>query len=73
MLARARHRAPGLAFLESDAATHDFKAQYDLLFSRFGVMFFADPDNAFLNSEFFEFSSRTQLNYIELSNSNVGF
>lgn len=30
-------------------------------------------DNAFLNSEFFEFSSRTQLNYIELSNSNVGF
>lgn len=30
-------------------------------------------NNAFLNSEFFEFSSRTQLNYIELSNSNVGF
>lgn len=49
MLARARHRAPGIEFLESDAATHAFKAEYDLLFSRFGVMFFDKPDNAFLN------------------------
>lgn len=49
MLARARECAPDLAFLESDAATHPFSAQYDLLFSRFGVMFFSDPDNAFLN------------------------
>jgi len=30
-------------------------------------------DNAFLNSDFFDFSSRTQLNYIELSNSDVHF
>jgi len=30
-------------------------------------------NNGFLNSEFFDFSSRTPLNYIELSNSNVEF
>ena len=35
-------------FLEADAATHDFKEQrFDLLFSRFGVMFFDDPYGAF--------------------------
>ncbi len=49
MLARARDRAPGIPFLASDAATHAFGGDHDALFSRFGVMFFSDPDNAFLN------------------------
>ena len=37
-------------FLVADAATHPFDtATYDLVFSRFGVMFFADPVAAFRN------------------------
>lgn len=51
MLALAKRRAAetsGATFVEADAATHRFDAQsFDLLFSRFGVMFFADPDAAF--------------------------
>ena len=39
-----------LQFLLADAATHEFpRANFDLLFSRFGVMFFADPEAAFTN------------------------
>ncbi len=56
MLARARERAreAGLAdridFIEGDAQLHDLApARCDLLFSRFGVMFFADPVAAFRN------------------------
>jgi SAM-dependent methyltransferase len=53
MIAEARRRAPagGAAeFLVADAATHVFApASIDLLFSRFGVMFFADPALAFAN------------------------
>jgi SAM-dependent methyltransferase len=49
MLAHARHRAPGITFLETDASTNEFKPDYSLLFSRFGVMFFANPDAAFAN------------------------
>jgi SAM-dependent methyltransferase len=55
MAARARERiaASGLAnarVIVSDAATHDFgQPGADLLFSRFGVMFFADPAAAFAN------------------------
>jgi SAM-dependent methyltransferase len=52
MLARARERAAGnaaLSFVEADAATHPFRADRDLVFSRFGVMFFADPTTAFAN------------------------
>jgi SAM-dependent methyltransferase len=53
MLARARERAestPNLAFLRADAQTHAFEpASADLLFSRFGVMFFEDPGAAFAN------------------------
>ena len=53
MLQLANHRAGAskvLAFTEADAATHAFEANaFDLLFSRFGVMFFADPDAAFAN------------------------
>ncbi|MDH4040703.1 MAG: methyltransferase domain-containing protein [Gammaproteobacteria bacterium] len=39
-----------LEFLRADAATHGFKpGGFDLLFSRFGVMFFDDPAAAFTN------------------------
>jgi ubiquinone/menaquinone biosynthesis C-methylase UbiE len=53
MLERARQRAtPGLpvTFALADATVHAFPpARADLLFSRFGVMFFADPVLAFAN------------------------
>jgi len=53
MLARARERSAGvpqLDWIEADAAEHPFAPQsIDLLFSRFGVMFFADPKAAFAN------------------------
>jgi SAM-dependent methyltransferase len=53
MLAVARSRAAAMkhvTFVKGDAAEHRFDgAQFDLLFSRFGVMFFADPDAAFAN------------------------
>jgi SAM-dependent methyltransferase len=52
LLERARARAAGLGqlrFLEADAAVHRFEAPFDLVFSRFGVMFFADPTAAFAN------------------------
>ncbi|HVP28409.1 MAG TPA: methyltransferase domain-containing protein [Myxococcota bacterium] len=53
MLTRARERAAGLAnatFVEADAQTAELGAdRFDLLFSRFGVMFFADPPVAFSN------------------------
>lgn len=54
MLAVARTRAAAgaaqMQFLHADAATHAFEPQsFDLLFSRFGVMFFADPLQAFRN------------------------
>jgi SAM-dependent methyltransferase len=55
MLARARERArsAGLAnveFADGDAQTHRFEpGAFDCVFSRFGVMFFADPARAFAN------------------------
>ena len=51
MLARARQRADdeSLSFIEADAQSHPFDPGFDLLFSRFGVMFFADPVAAFAN------------------------
>lgn len=55
MLARARARATeagatNVAFVAADAQTHGFAAQRaDACFSRFGVMFFADPAAAFDN------------------------
>lgn len=53
MLARARERTPPGApvdFVEGDATVHRFPpADADLLFSRFGVMFFADPALSFGN------------------------
>jgi hypothetical protein len=36
-------------FLEADAAEHRIEAPFDLVFSRFGVMFFTDPTAAFAN------------------------
>jgi SAM-dependent methyltransferase len=49
MLAVARGRGVGVNFREADAATRLFHPTHDLLFSRFGVMFFADPSAAFAN------------------------
>ena len=42
--------AAQLSFLEADASSHSFAADsFDLLFSRFGVMFFDEPVAAFSN------------------------
>jgi SAM-dependent methyltransferase len=53
MLERARLRAAGRAnvhFVNVDAQTASLPAgSFDLVFSRFGVMFFADPEAAFAN------------------------
>ena len=55
MLAKAKARAAAasaknLAFEEGDAQIHRFAAPpFDLVFSRFGVMFFEDPVSAFAN------------------------
>ncbi len=53
MLERARQRAQGRAnidFLRADAQCHPFEAGFATgVFSRFGVMFFADPAAAFAN------------------------
>lgn len=54
MIARARQRLSeaGLAaeLMTADAAAHDFApGRFDLVFSRFGVMFFEDPAAAFSN------------------------
>lgn len=52
MLAHAKRRAagnPAVAFSRTDAATQSFTDDHDLVFSRFGVMFFADPHAAFAN------------------------
>jgi SAM-dependent methyltransferase len=52
MLARARTRAAGMGnvdFVLADATTYVPPAPVDLVFSRFGVMFFADPAASFAN------------------------
>ena len=52
MLNRARARAAdvdGVKFTQGDAAVQTFTPDHQLLFSRFGVMFFADPAAAFAN------------------------
>ncbi|MGD9762321.1 MAG: class I SAM-dependent methyltransferase [Candidatus Binatia bacterium] len=54
MLERAAAQSPvpgvDLRFELADAQTHAFAPEaFDLLYSRFGVMFFADPDAAFAN------------------------
>lgn len=53
MLERARHRTPKsepVKFQLADATVHAFEpAAFDLLTSRFGVMFFANPTQSFAN------------------------
>jgi len=55
MLEAARQRAGAaslrhVAFLHADAQIHPFEpGSFDLVYSRFGVMFFADPGAAFAN------------------------
>ena len=52
MLSRARKRGeeyPGMVFTEADASNYDFSSEQQLIFSRFGVMFFANPVEAFTN------------------------
>lgn len=52
MLARARDRAPAglpLRFEWADATIYPFQPGFDLIASRFGVMFFADPVLSFSN------------------------
>ncbi|HEX3674954.1 MAG TPA: class I SAM-dependent methyltransferase [Rhizomicrobium sp.] len=53
MLAVARERAAAarrkIDFMQADAASHVLTPRFDLVFSRFGVMFFADPAAAFAN------------------------
>jgi SAM-dependent methyltransferase len=48
-LARSQTQATNIEFIEADAALYPFRPQFDLIFSRFGVMFFADPIAAFAN------------------------
>jgi SAM-dependent methyltransferase len=52
MLAHAKMRfkgTPGLGFSQTDAASQAYTPDHQLLFSRFGVMFFDDPVAAFTN------------------------
>jgi len=45
-----QNRVRNVTFLEADAQTYSFEpASFDALYSRFGVMFFADPVAAFNN------------------------
>jgi SAM-dependent methyltransferase len=48
-LARSRIQTGNIEFIETDAALHTFRAEHDLIFSLFGVMFFVDPVAAFAN------------------------
>ncbi|NKB99847.1 MAG: methyltransferase domain-containing protein [Pseudomonadales bacterium] len=52
MLAKAKERAKeqgieNVAFSVTDAASQDYTPDHDIVFSRFGVMFFDDPKAAF--------------------------
>lgn len=51
-LARMRARQRGIenaTFVAADASSYTFEPRFDLVFSRFGVMFFRDPAGAFAN------------------------
>jgi SAM-dependent methyltransferase len=50
-LAKERAKAAGKAidFIEADASAYPFRTENDLIFSRFGVMFFDNPPAAFAN------------------------
>ena len=45
----ARAEKMDVEFIQADASVHPFESDFDLVFSRFGVMFFADPAAAFAN------------------------
>lgn len=47
--ARAAAQNADVTFIEADASDYEFQPVFDLAFSRFGVMFFADPVRAFAN------------------------
>ena len=47
--ARAMAQNADVVFIEADASSYDFQPVFDLVFSRFGIMFFADPVSAFAN------------------------
>lgn len=50
LLEAARARTKGaIEFIEADATDYPFAPQFDLVFSRLGVMFFADPVLSFAN------------------------
>jgi SAM-dependent methyltransferase len=49
LLAIANDRAGGPTYLEADAGAQALPGPFDVLFSRFGVMFFEDPPAAFAN------------------------
>jgi SAM-dependent methyltransferase len=54
MIGRAREQAAAagitnVEFIEGDAQTHDFDGEFHVILSRFGVMFFEDPEAAFAN------------------------
>jgi len=40
---------PGVSYLCVDAQTYPFEQRFDVVFSRFGIMFFEDPAAAFAN------------------------
>jgi SAM-dependent methyltransferase len=50
-VARERARRTGVEarFIHADAQTHSFDTRFDMMISRFGVMFFDDPVAAFAN------------------------
>ena len=50
LAAKRNAEQTSIQFLEADAQTHTFEPErYDVVFSRFGVMFFEDPVAAFAN------------------------
>ena len=46
---RAMAQNANVTFIQADASDYEFQPVFDLVFSRFGIMFFADPVRAFAN------------------------
>lgn len=49
MIRQANSKNSNVTFSVADAASLPFEATYDAVFSRFGIMFFSDPEAAFKN------------------------
>ncbi|MFT4823368.1 MAG: SAM-dependent methyltransferase [Halioglobus sp.] len=49
MIRQAKSKSSNVTFSVADAASQAFEADYDGIFSRFGIMFFSDPEAAFKN------------------------